>query len=321
MSHRTSPTSTVAMEPLKNIVCWGVGGGNIGAELLKTISSDPAFNVTVLARHGSMSEYPDNVRVVRVDDTSHTNLVSALQGQDAVISAVGSTPAALNGQIALAKAAVEAGIKLFIPTGYGFDNGDPELDTLSPIFKMKHDVARELQALSEKSPGFSWTAVATGSWLDWGLGTAFLGIDARKHTVEYWDEGANAFTCTTMAYVAEGVVQILKDPRLFRNRHVFLHAFAASQWDIVAELERQQGVKYEATSVDMGGRLDGALEELKKGEGANPMAQFVGIQAVATLPGFHGDFVRAGMQPILADHGEMPRVTLEDVVREYLASH
>ena len=309
------------MSSLKNIALWGVGGSNIGAEILRTISADPAFKVIVLARNGSKSSYPSNVKVVRVDDTSHADLVKALQGQDAVISAVGSNAAALNGQIPLAKAAVEAGVRLFIPTGYGFDNGDPKLDTLTPIFKRKHAVSRELQALAETNPGFSWTGVATGSWLDWGLGMGFMGVDPKAHTVAYWDEGTRAFTCVTMAYAAHGVAEILKGPEVFRNGHVFMQAFAASQRDVVAELEKQQGVKYEATTVDMGKRLDDAVEELKKGEGANPMAQFVGIQAVAALPRFHGNFVKSGMRPMLEDHVEMPKVTLEEVVREFLASH
>lgn len=309
------------MASLKNIALWGVGGGNIGGELLKTISSDPAFNVIVLARLGSKSSYPDNVSVVRVDDTSHADLVTTLQGQDAIVSAVGSTRAALNGQIPLAKAAVEAGVKLFIPTGYGFDNGDSKLDALTPIFRMKHAVVQELQALAEKNQNFNWASIATGSWLDWGLGMGFLGVDPKAHTVGYWNEGTNAFTCTTMAYVAQGVVQILKQPERFRNGHVFLQAFAASQREIVAELEKQQGVKYETTTVDMAKRLDDAVEDLKKGDGAHPMSQFVGIQAMAALPRFQGNFVKSGMRPMLEDHVEMPKVTLEEVVREYLASH
>jgi hypothetical protein len=60
---------------------------------------------------------------------------------------------------------VEAGVRRFIPSEWGMDNGDVNNQGLCPVFKMKAEVAEYLQ--SKESTDFSWTAVANGSWLDW----------------------------------------------------------------------------------------------------------------------------------------------------------
>lgn len=51
------------------------------------------------------------------DYSSHEDLVSAFKGQDAVVSTVGAP--ALGDQIKLINAAIEAGVKYFIPSEFG----------------------------------------------------------------------------------------------------------------------------------------------------------------------------------------------------------
>ncbi|KAH6680627.1 hypothetical protein B0J14DRAFT_446973, partial [Halenospora varia] len=279
------------MSPFKNIALWGVGGENIGYQIINALTNDERYYITIIARQGSKSTYPSQITVKRVsDDLSHTSLVEALKDQDVVISAVGS--AGVLGQVKVAKAAVEAGVKLFMPSEYGFDVADPKTTSLTPIFGNKKVVQDELESLSRKDPSFSWTAVASGSWLDWVLDVKFADIDPNARTATYWDDGSHAFSCTTIPYVAQGVLQVLKSPDKFRNQRVFMEAFAASQRDIVAELEKQQGVKYTSQNVDGQERLKWAYERLARDEN-DAEAFYVPVKYQALTKGYGADFVKS----------------------------
>lgn len=157
-------TTSGSTDPFHNIIIFGAGGKNIGFHIARILSEDPTFSVTVLARNSSQSTYPSNVQVRRVsDDLPHAELVEALRGQDVLISAIGH--AAKKTEYQLVQAALEAGVKRFFPTEYGLDNSDPKNAAHTPIFGVKYEFQQFLK--SKQKEGLSWTAVATGMWLDW----------------------------------------------------------------------------------------------------------------------------------------------------------
>lgn len=96
---------------------------------------------------------------------SHEELVGALKGQEALVSAVGF-PVQLS-QPRLIDAAIEAGVKRFIPSDYGMDNTDPAMRKMNPVFGSKGMVIDYLKA--KEATGLTWTAVSTGLWLDWSV--------------------------------------------------------------------------------------------------------------------------------------------------------
>ncbi|KAF8854602.1 NAD(P)-binding protein [Acephala macrosclerotiorum] len=306
------------MSSFKNIALWGIGGENIGQHILTTLLASNAYNLTIIARTSSKSRYDPSIPIIRVsDDLSHSSIVSALQGQDVVISAVGSSGIA--SQIKVAKAAVEAGVKRFIPSEYGFDNADPRNAELSPIFRPKFELEQQLKELVRENPGFSWTALATGVWLDWALDVKFIDIDPEAHSVVYWDEGTQAPSLTTLPYAALGVLKVLQNPDKFENQRVFMEGFAASQKEIVAELEKQQGVEYSSTTIDGKAKVKEAMKTLEKG--FDLQAAFDTVKAEIWRPEYKANFVASGKQPILERVLEMPKISLKDVVGEYVTFH
>lgn len=84
-----------------------------------------------------------------------------------MISAVGFGAGALPSQTKVIDAAVEAGVKRFLPSEYGFDNADPKTAWLAPPFGEKFEIEKHLNAKVKENPEFSWTAVATSIWLEW----------------------------------------------------------------------------------------------------------------------------------------------------------
>ena len=155
--------------PYKNITVYGAGGDNIGKSILSALLHNNNYTVSVLSRNSSKSKYPAAVKNLRIsDDLPHFELVEALKGQDVVISTIGfSGSGSLETQYKVIDAAIEAGVKRFMPSEYGFDNADPKSIALSPIFKIKSEIASYLQQKADENGSFSWTGAATGIWLEW----------------------------------------------------------------------------------------------------------------------------------------------------------
>jgi uncharacterized protein YbjT (DUF2867 family) len=93
------------------------------------------FEVTVLTREGSTHSFPASVAVKHVDYDSLDSLVNALQGQDAVVSTLGSI-ALQEQQLLLVEAAVKAHVKRFIPSEFGSNTVNPKAAKL-PVFAAK----------------------------------------------------------------------------------------------------------------------------------------------------------------------------------------
>ena len=152
-------------KPLRNITVFGAGGSNIGHHLVKALLAKPdQFTVSIIARKSSSSTFPEGAEVKYVDDElPHDQLVAALQGQDALVSAIGFRAIALEQK--LIDAAIDAGVRRFLPSEYGVNNANPPARELCPVFDAKGAIIDTLR--QKEASGLTWTAVPTGLWLDW----------------------------------------------------------------------------------------------------------------------------------------------------------
>jgi hypothetical protein len=152
------------MTALRKVIVVGAGGTNIGHHVAHALAADPSFVLSILSRASSKSTYPSNATIITVPDKAgHGDYVKALQGQDAVVSALGFE--GLPTEKAIIDAAIEAGVKRFMPSEFGMDNTNPVSQNLSPVFKLKAGIIEYLK--SKEGTGLTWTAVPTGMWLDW----------------------------------------------------------------------------------------------------------------------------------------------------------
>ena len=153
------------MSTLSNVALFGAGGTNIGYHLIRAFLANGTFQVTVLARSASTTSYPPAVKLVKISDLEdHEELVRALKRQHVLISCVG--PGAFAIQNNLVQACLEAGVKRFIPTEWGFDNDDPACRELCPpVFGAKGKFVDDV--LRPREGDLEWTAVASSIWLDW----------------------------------------------------------------------------------------------------------------------------------------------------------
>lgn len=67
-------------------------------------------------------------------------------------------------------AAVAARVKRFLPNEFGADTSDERLGEMFALFKVKQELVAYLK--QKEADGLSWTALCTGSWIDWVCITA-----------------------------------------------------------------------------------------------------------------------------------------------------
>ncbi|KAI0010699.1 putative oxidoreductase CipA-like protein [Xylariaceae sp. FL0662B] len=218
------------MTVIKNVAVVG-GTGKIGRPIVARLLTTNLFAVTLLTRDDSpQRHFPPGVVVKRVDYKSLQSLEAALQGQDALVSAMAFE--AIQEQKNLVEAAVNAGVKRMIPSEYGNDTLNPKLAAF-PIYQPKIAI-RELceQKVTEK-PYFSWTTIQNASFLgpDWTLD--FI-VDVKERKCDVKDGGDVLFCATTYDDIAQAVVGILTHLDETANRPVRISSVNTTQNELIA---------------------------------------------------------------------------------------
>ena len=126
----------------------------------------------MVSRNTSDATFPPKV-LVHKTDFSESDLSSAFEGQDAVISAVGAT--AFTEQKKFIDAAVHAGVKRFIPSEFSSNTLNEPVRQMLPLFNQKKEVLDYLK--SKESVGLTWTGIATALLFDWVCFPIFNAVD------------------------------------------------------------------------------------------------------------------------------------------------
>ena len=101
----------------------------------------------------------------KVNYASVESLSAALEGQDAVVSAIATV--AVGGQTPLIDAAVQQGVKRFIPSEFGINTRIVEGTAIGKILQGKVKTVDYLEEKSKANPSFTWTGVSSGLFFDW----------------------------------------------------------------------------------------------------------------------------------------------------------
>ncbi|KAF6841605.1 isoflavone reductase [Colletotrichum plurivorum] len=247
---------------IKNVALAGAGG-NVGPSLLKALMDSNKFNITILTRKAGSQNFPAGVTVKEVDYDSLDSLTQALQGQDALINSTNSFDPKVATRVV--DAALAAGVYRYVPPDFGIDPLRAHVPEL-PVFGIKGMTHKYVQAKAGESGGkFSWTIVANGPFLDWGIRTAFMGVDVRKKKITYFNDGENVVPYTNLADVGRAVVGTLLDPAETANRIVYVHSTNKSQRQMAALAKEALGGEWEETTTDFDAVYAGCMESIKKG--------------------------------------------------------
>ncbi|KAK4574480.1 hypothetical protein LTR86_001321 [Recurvomyces mirabilis] len=238
--------------------------GTLGTEVLKALTSDTTFEVTVLARPDSAAYFPEHVLVLRPEQT-HDNLVQAFTGQDAIVCT--TSIAAVPQQKELIDAAIAAGVKRFVlnefanPLTYG---GLPDLQHARVAKLEVLSYAREQAA---KHTAFSWTGLATGHFLDYAmLKIPAFGFNIASRKARIVDDGLEPFSATTVPDIAVAILGVLKHPAQTANQYLNIRSTETTQMEILEAFEAQTGMKWEREDVRGADLLTSGREKVQRGE-------------------------------------------------------
>lgn len=213
-------------------------------ELLKT----GKHTITAITRKESTSKVPDGVHVARVDYSDHDSLVEALRGQDVLIITM-STAAPKEQEMALVRAAADAGVRFVMPNEWGPDTAHPGLIEDVGLFGAK-DVTRKA---IEKLGTISYISLVCGFWYEWSLGIEnAYGFDLNNKSVTFFDDGKAKLSTSTWPQVGRAVAALLSLPiksegnpeaclDKFRNGLVYIKSFTISQEDMLESVLRVTG--------------------------------------------------------------------------------
>ncbi|MCJ1424704.1 hypothetical protein MMC29_002592 [Sticta canariensis] len=256
------------MAAIKNVAIVGASG-SLGGPVLNALVKSGKFNVTVITRPSSSTSFPDLVTVRTADLSSVESVTAAFQGQDAVVSTVGT--AGLQGQTILVEAAVAANVTRFLPSDFGSDLANPKTGAL-PVFKFKIETHKALREAAATKPEFTYTLVCTNAFLDWGLQMNIL-LNWKDSKPKLFDGGKNVFSATTLDTVAQAVVGVLSHPEETKNRFVYVKDIDISQNQLLEIAKKVDPGKTweEPIHVDTAELEKSSYESLAKGEVTPPV--------------------------------------------------
>lgn len=120
--------------------------------------------MTVVSRQSSSASFPQDTKVVKIGDSyPKSEILDIFKGQDAVVLSL-NYAAEFQHHSMLVDASVEAGVKRLIPSIWGGRLDIPEVREIFPLAASKAQLLEHVK--SKSSPGWSYTAVACGLFMD-----------------------------------------------------------------------------------------------------------------------------------------------------------
>lgn len=258
----------------KNVAIVGVTG-NVGKYITQALLARKSFSVTAISRPDSKADFPQEVKVARVDYDDHNSIVDGLRGHDVLIITT-SVWAPRDTSAKLIKAAAAAGIPWILPNEFGmFNTEEAAYETIGPGKK-------EDRGLIESLGVSAWIGISCGFWYEHSLSVLngeLYGIDIENRRATFFDDGAQRLNTSTWQQVGRAVAALLSLPieqqgaqtslGMYRNRMVYISSFAVSQREMVESAKRVTGTSdedWKITFEPAEQRYEDACEALKKGD-------------------------------------------------------
>lgn len=264
--------------------------GNLGGPVLDALLEH--FPVVVLSRIGGRSSalkpHP-RLTVHEVDFFSAESIARVLVANpvDVVVSCLATL--AIGAQNPLIDASVTAGVKCFVPAEFGMNSLQPRCAQL-PVCAPKVATQAYLEEKSRAHPGFSYTGIANGLFLDWGIQHGFI-IDVVRHAATLYNGGNVPFSATTLADVAKAVVAVVykhSQPET-ANRILYIHSTVTTQNQLIQHATEADGKAWTLTNKDTAEVLQESMDLLQGGN--DIMGAMNGFCAVASwTPAYGCDF-------------------------------
>ncbi|KAJ1722447.1 hypothetical protein LPJ53_003131 [Coemansia erecta] len=236
MSTANKPTA-----PYNKIVVVGASGSLASYFIDAFKQAGDEFQVTLLASKQKADKLKQDVAdlpqfsVIPVDYNNEAELVDALRNQEVVLSLLAAGGLAL--QPAVIRAAQKAQVKWIIPSEYGTDHSNKDIQDLlvfSDKIKTRH--------ILESENDIPYTYILTGAFADTFLSPVFK-WDLETHSYVVPGDGNKKNSFTPRQDIAAYTLATLRRLDQYRNASVRVasHTLTPNEW--VNEVERISGKK------------------------------------------------------------------------------
>ena len=134
-----------------------------------------------------------------------------------------------------------------------------------PVFGRKKASYEAVKRHAAKN-GLTYTLVACGAFLDWGISSGFAGLDLQEKKAFIFGDGNNVVPWTTLEDVGRATANVLLHPQETLNRPVYVHSVFMSQNQVLDVAKKGLGNEgWETTHNDMESLLENALADLQAG--------------------------------------------------------
>ncbi|KAF2093892.1 NAD(P)-binding protein [Rhizodiscina lignyota] len=294
----------------KNIAVIG-GGGNLSPAVVNGLIQSPhGYNVSVISRESSTYKPPVGVEQLKTD-YSHDSLVAVFKGKDVVISTVAGH--AIPDQIRIVDAAIDAGVKRFVPSEFGSDTSNEVGLQLFTFWSQKDKVRKYLDS---KKDQIEWTAFFNGFFFDWGIKVGFIPFNTATKTATIYPKYKDVtFSTTTLDMIGLAVAQALSPAHAPKtaNKIVYVRSFTTTMSELLQNFEELTGEKWIIEEVDLDAAVKGAYEKLERGD-PSEVGTIIWYANMDIRGG--NDFDRAGK--VMNDLLELPAQDMETVMKTLL---
>lgn len=235
--------------------------GMLGSKITRALLNKDSVDLRLMAPRGEITDRNKRdlleectrrgVQIVEADLTNKASLDRATKNVDVVISAVqGGSEVIIDGQMALAEAAVRNGTRRFIPSDFAVD-----------LFKLNYDehVFLSLRRRADEAIatlGIGQVNVLNGAFIEVLLGPYMNIFDFKAGRISFWGDGETKIDMTTTGdtacYVAEAALdqtlpsgkfsiagdQLTMNDMIQACEKVFGKTFERRSLGSVADLER-----------------------------------------------------------------------------------
>jgi len=263
--------------------------GNLGVHVLEALLG-AGYQVTVLSRTGGNSSKlakHSKLTIAEVDFNSTNSLLAPLEGVEVVISCLATL--AIGSQNRLIDAAVATGVKRFIPAEFGMDSRNHLCMDL-PVCVPKIATQKYLAEKVASNQTFSFTGIANGLFLDWGLEVGFI-VNPGSHTATLYNGGDIPFSTTTLADVVKAIVGVIENQDATANRILYIHSAVTTQNKLIQYARDIDGKEWITGVKNTEDVRQESLAELAKGTTGDTQKAMDGFCVCAMwAAGYGGDF-------------------------------
>ncbi|KAJ9498899.1 hypothetical protein LTR99_005019 [Exophiala xenobiotica] len=309
------------MDQVKRVALVG-GTGLLGSAVVQVLlARNDQFELTLFTRSISTHKIPAEVRVVAIesfDDISEesSTLVRWLRGHDVLVSTLNSA-VALELEPKLVAAAIQAGVKHFMPSEYTLDVTHPAARALGKGNMLGARVSWADKLATIASSGqITYTTLVTGGFLDWGIKSGMLGFDLAQRAAVLYDGGQHKVTACTVSFVAEAILTALRMPNeKTANKRLYVAEVEYTGEELLRTIELASGDKWTATQLSTESAKENGMKLQAEG---NLRAAYLNFARALNFDGCGAADLRSGLEFGRELEVDLQRRSLSDIVRSVI---